>query len=115
MIKILHNVSCSKSRAAVQHLEDTETTCNIRNFIEDPLNVDELKDLLKKLDLPVHDIIRDNEVLYQTEFADKNLNADELIEMLAKHPSLLQRPIIIKGDKAIIGRPASRIDEFLKG
>jgi arsenate reductase len=113
MIKILHNVSCSKSRAAVSHLEEENIDCNIRNFIEEPLSILELKEVLQKLNRPVMDIVRDNEALYQNEFAKKNLNEEELIEMLANNPTLLQRPIVIKDDKAIIGRPAHLIDEFL--
>lgn len=114
MIQILHNISCSKSRAAVEFIDEQPVDCNIRNFIEQPLNVDELKDLLQKLQRPIIDIVRTDERLYQEKFADKNLNDNQLLNMLAENPVLLQRPIIIKDNQAIIGRPAHLIEAFIK-
>lgn len=113
MIQILHNVSCSKSRAAVEQMQTEHIECNIRNFIESPLNAEEINDLLKKLQRPVLDIVRTNEALFQEQYANQNLGDEELINLLVQHPSLMQRPIVIKDDKAIIGRPAHLIDEFL--
>jgi arsenate reductase len=114
MIQILHNVSCSKSNAAVEMVSENNISCTIRNFIENPLNAEEIKEVIKKLNRPVMDIVRTNEEIYQTKFAHKTMTENEIINMLVENPILLQRPIIIKDDKAIIGRPSHLIDEFLQ-
>ena len=113
MIQILHNVSCSKSRAAVDQISNQSSDCNIRNFIENPLSKQEIIGLLEKLNRPIIDIVRTNEALFIDKFGDQTLNDEQLIDLLVQYPALLQRPIIIKNNKAIIGRPASVIDEFL--
>lgn len=113
MIKVLHNNSCSKSRAILEHLDENNVPFEIIDIVENPLSVLELKTVLKKLDLGVHDIIRKNESLYKENFSDKDFSEEEWLQILAENPSLIQRPILIKGSVAMIGRPVENVQFFI--
>lgn len=112
-MKILHNNRCSKSRCALGMLEDAKVDFEIVNYLETPLGVEELKDLLKKLDLPASAIIRKGEEAYKTNFKGKEMSEDEWIQAMVDFPKLIERPIVIKGDKAVVGRPPENINELL--
>lgn len=114
MIQVLHNNRCSKSREAVQFLEEKDVDFQVIYYLENPLNELEINDLLKKLNLSVMEIIRTNENIWKENFKDKNLSEAELIKILAENPKLIQRPIIIKNDKAVIGRPLENLEKLLK-
>ena len=113
MINILHNSRCSKSREALQYLETQHIEFDIRNYLDDPLSVEEIKALLVKLGLEATDIIRTNENLWKENFKGKEYTEEELISILSENPKLIQRPIIIKGEKAVIGRPLENVIELL--
>ncbi len=114
MIKILHNNSCSKSRGILEYLDENGVSFEIIDFIKDPLSELELRTVLKKLHCSVKEVIRTNEKLYQEQFRDKDLGDDELIQMLLHNPTLIQRPIIIKGSVAMIGRPIENVKFFIE-
>ncbi len=114
MIKILHNNSCSKSRGILEYLDENGVSFEIIDLINQPLSELELRTIVKKLHLPVKDIVRTNEKIYQEQFRDKNLDDDGLIDMLLQHPELIQRPIIIKGSVAMIGRPIENVKFFIE-
>lgn len=114
MIKILHNNSCSKSRGILEFLDENGVAFEIIDIINEPLSEMELRTVLKKLNCPVKDIVRTNEKLFQEKFRDKNLEDDDLIQMLLQNPSLIQRPIIIKGSVAMIGRPVENVKFFIE-
>ncbi len=114
MIKVLHNNSCSKSRAILEHLDENNVAFEIIDIVEDPLSEMEIKTVLKKLNLNVHDIIRTGEKLYKDQFAGQELSEDEWIKILSENPSLIQRPIIIKGSVAMIGRPIENVKFFIE-
>jgi len=80
----------------------------------DPLSKEELKTILKKLRLRAFNLVRQHEELYKQQYADKQLTEDEWIEVLLANPSLLQRPIVVEGDHAIIARPPEKVLEFCK-
>lgn len=86
----------------------------IIDIVEDPLSEMEIKTVLKKLNLNVHDIIRTGEKLYKDQFAGQELSEDEWIKILSENPSLIQRPIIIKGSVAMIGRPIENVKFFIE-
>lgn len=113
MIQILHNNRCTKSRGALKFLDEKGQEYNVRYYLEKPLSVDEIKDLLQKLNLKVNDIIRTNEALWKENFAGESFSEGDLIEILAENPKLLQRPIIIKDNQAVIGRPTENIEKLL--
>lgn len=113
MIRVLHNSSCSKSRAVLEYLDEHNVPFEIIDIIENPLSEAELRTLLKKLGVPVSEIIRKQEKFFTENFADKNLSDNELIKVLAENPSLIQRPILVKKGTAIIGRPVENISDFI--
>ena len=114
MIKVLHNNNCSKSRAILEHLDENNVPFEIIDFIDNPLTEIELKTVLKKLNTEVHGLIRKNEVLFKEKFADQELSDDEWIKVLVENPSLIQRPILIKGNVAMIARPIENVKFFIE-
>lgn len=113
MITILHNNRCGKSRNALQFLESKGLEFEVRNYLENPLSEVEIEDLLEKLDVSVHEIIRKNEDLWKEKFSEKSYSDNGLISILANYPKLLQRPIVIKNSKAIIARDLEKLEKFL--
>ena len=114
LVKVLHNGNCSKSNAVLEYLDENGVPFEIINIIEDPLSELEIKTVLKKLNQSVFHIIRKTDKLYLENFADKNLSEEEWIKVLAENPSLIQRPIIIKGSVAMLGRPIENVKYFIE-
>ena len=113
MIKVLHNNTCSKSRAILEHLDENNVPFEIIDFMETPLTEMELTTLLKKLNTDVQGLIRKNDRLYQEKFAGKDYSEEEWIKILTENPSLIQRPILIKGPVAMVGRPIENVRFFI--
>ncbi len=113
MTTILHNNRCGKSRAVVQFLETKNLSYETRFYLENPLSEIEIQDLLEKLEVSVNEIIRKNEELWKENFSSKTYTEQELISILANHPKLLQRPIVIKDNKAIVARDLEKLEQFL--
>ncbi|WP_430812518.1 MULTISPECIES: arsenate reductase (glutaredoxin) [unclassified Carboxylicivirga] len=113
MITILHNPRCSKSRAGVTLLEEKGVEFEILKYLDDPLTPDELESVIDKLGISAHDLIRKNEEVYKTEFADKELSEEEWILAMLEYPQLIERPIVVNGNKAVIGRPTELIESIL--
>jgi len=109
-MKILHNNRCSKSRCAVEFLENKGIEFEIINYRENPLTAIEIKDLLQKLGLPAEAIIRKSEPAFKENYKGKKMTENDWIKAMVKFPILIERPIIIKGDKAVVGRPVENID-----
>ena len=103
-MEILHNPRCSKSRAALNIILENNIQPTIRLYLDDPLSIEEIRNLLIKLDTTADQIVRKNEEVYK-KLNLKNSDQDLLIENISKNPILLERPIVVKGEKAIIGRP----------
>jgi arsenate reductase len=113
MIKIYHNNSCQKSRLGVKFLEKNKLDFEIINYLNDPLSMDEIKFLLKKLKIKPVDLIRKNELIWKTNYKNKKLSDEEIVMAMVDNPILIERPIIVNGDKAIIGRPTEKISEVV--
>ena len=112
--KIFHNSRCSKSRQALQILQDNNCDIEIINYLETDLNVSLIKDVLHKLSLKPRDILRKSEQDYKdNNLEEDNLSYDDLIDYMIKYPKLIERPIVIKGDKAVLGRPPENVLELL--
>ncbi len=114
MIKVLHNNTCSKSRAILEHLDENNVPFEIIDFMETPLKELELKTLLKKLNTDVQGLIRKNDRIYQERYMGKNFSEDEWIKILVENPALIQRPILIKGSVAMVGRPIENVRFFIE-
>lgn len=108
-MKIYHNPRCSKSRSALQLLEEKGVEVEVVKYLENTPTKAELKDLLKKLDMKAEQIVRKGEADYKENFKGKTLSDDEWITAFVEYPKLIERPIFIKGDKAVVGRPPENV------
>lgn len=114
MITIYHNPRCSKSRAACELVATTYNTTNeateIVEYLKQPLTVPQLKQLNAKLGCTVREMLRDTETEYkELQLSDASLTDAQLYEALARHPILLQRPIVVRDGRAVIGRPPENV------
>jgi arsenate reductase len=113
MIEIWHNPRCSKSRASMEIVESSKQEFSVKKYLDETPKYDEIKDILKKLDISARELMRTKEDIY-VELGVKNItDEDKLIEIMSQHPVLIERPIIIKGDRAVIGRPMENTIELL--
>ena len=113
MITIYHNNRCSKSRCALAALEESGQEFEIVNYLQAVPTTDELRVIVKKLGLKPHDLIRKSELIYIAEYKGKTLSDEEWIAAMVAHPILIERPIVVSGDKAVIARPEEKINEIL--
>lgn len=109
MIKILHNNRCSKSRCGLELLEKSGKPFEIVKYLEDTLTTKELKEIVKLLGIKSIDLVRKNEAIWKTEFKNRTLTDDQIIDAMVKNPKLIERPIVINGKQAVIGRPTEKI------
>ncbi|NVO04084.1 MAG: arsenate reductase (glutaredoxin) [Bacteroidetes bacterium] len=105
MIKIYHNPRCSKSREVLEILKSKSCHIEIIEYLKNPPSFDEMKDLFIRLNLKPKDIIRQNETLFKTNFKNKNFSDEEWIMILIENPILIERPIVVRKNKALICRP----------
>ncbi len=113
-VKIWHNPRCSKSRQGLEYLKNKTNEFDIYDYMKEGIDPDELARVIEMSDQPLEDFIRTNEPEYkELGLKDKKLTPREFAEIAARHPKLLQRPIVIKGGKAVVARPAAKMDEIL--
>lgn len=107
---IYHNPRCSKSRQTLQILEDNGVQPQIVLYLETPPDAAALKAILKKLGLGARDLLRKGEDDYkENNLKDTSLSDDQLIAAMVKFPKLIERPIVIKGNQAVLGRPPENV------
>ena len=113
-LTLYHNPRCSKSRAALELLEARGLTPTIVRYLENPPSVEQLRELLSKLNLPARQLLRSGEEEYKAlNLADVSLSEEQLLSAMAAHPKLIERPILIAGARAVIGRPSEKLLELL--
>jgi arsenate reductase len=112
MLTVYHNGRCGKSRECLAFLNEAGADFEVVEYLKTPLKASEIKSLLKKLKIKPIDLVRTNEKEW-IPFRNANLTDDEIIKALAKFPILMQRPIAVQGEKAIIARSANLISEIL--
>lgn len=113
-VKIYHNPKCSKSRATLALLEERRVELEIVHYLETPLDAQEIDEILTKLGKEPRDVMRKGEAAYKEKnLADKSLSRGALIEAMAGEPILIERPIVVKGAKAAIGRPPEAVLDIL--
>ena len=111
---IYHNPKCSKSRKALEIIKSKNIEPTIILYLVNKLSKIEVKKLLSKLGLSIRDILRTGEDEYKNNnLKNENLTDDKLIDFLIKFPKLLQRPIVVKDNKAVVGRPTENILNLL--
>lgn len=112
-MKIYHNPRCSKSRQTLAIIEEHNQAHEVIKYLEVPPSKDELKSILGKLGLNAFDIVRKGEAIYKEKFKGKELTEEEWIEAMVTYPKLIERPIVVDGDKAILGRPPQNVLSLL--
>jgi arsenate reductase len=113
MIQIYHNSRCGKSRECLAFLEKSGKEYEIIKYLEDVPTLDELKEIIKKLGIKPIELVRRKEKIWMENFKDKPLSDDEVIQAMIANPILIERPIVINGDKAIIARPLEKAAAIL--
>lgn len=110
MITIYHNPSCKKSRAGLEALKNLSGDFELKHYLkDDSFTFESLKEALRKLGKKPEEIIRKQESEYKSSFKGKSFSDDEWIKIMVEHPKLIQRPIIIKNEQAVIGDPAENV------
>lgn len=113
-VTIYHNPRCSKSRQTLGLIEEKGVKPKIVEYLKEPPSATELKRILKMLGMKPRDLMRKGESVYdELGLKDKDLKDDELIALMVKHPILIERPIVIVGDKVAIGRPPESVLKIL--
>lgn len=111
---ILHNPNCSTSRAALATADDLSAEVEVRRYLTDPLTEAELRDLIAILADPVADLVRRDPLFVELGLDHEDVkDADAVVATVLREPRLLQRPILIRDGRAIIGRPKERVRDFL--
>lgn len=109
-----HNPRCSKSREGLKILEDSNKKFTVKEYLKEPLSKKEIKELFKKLDKEPLEVIRTKETVYkELDLKNSQLNLDQWATTISENPVLLERPILVKGEKAVIGRPPEQLKQLL--
>ncbi len=114
MVTIYHNPRCSKSRQTLALLEENGIEPAVVLYLETPPDADTLKSLLSKLGISARDLLRKGEDAYKdNKLSDTTLSEAQLIAAMAQHPKLIERPIVVKGERAVLGRPPENVLELV--
>lgn len=113
MITIYHNPRCGKSRECLAFIENSKHQFEVVKYLENPLNFKELELLIQKLAIKPIELIRVKESIWMENFKGKNLSDAEIIQAMVTYPILMERPIAVYQNKAVIARPLERIKEIL--
>ena len=114
IMQIYHNPRCRKSRETLAFLLENGVEPEIIEYLKSPPTFDELKEIVRKLGIQPQDLIRKQEEEFKTHFKGKNLAADEYIQAMVSYPKLIERPIVISGDQAVIGRPRENVLKLIE-
>jgi len=106
---VYHNPRCAKSRNTCKLLSEGGATFVTVEYLKTPLSASDITSILKKLKIPAFDLIRKGEAIYKELYKGKTLSEEEWIAAMEKHPKLIERPIVVSGNKAVIGRPPENV------
>ena len=113
MITIYHNPRCTKSREGLCEIENLNQPFEIRKYLDEPFTKSELENVIKKLNIKPIELVRTKESIWIENYKGKDLSDTQIIEVMLQNPKLIERPIVVNGDKAIIARPKEKINEIL--
>jgi len=113
MIKIYHNPRCRKSREGLELLESKNKKFEIIKYLEDVPSEIELKEIINLLGIKPIELVRKNEAIWKEQYKGKDLTDSELIKAMVKNPKLIERPIVLNGNKAVVGRPPEKILDII--
>ena len=112
-MKIYHNPRCRKSREGIKYLEIKKINFEVIDYIKNNLSSQQIRNILKKLQLKPIELVRKNEAIWKEKYKGKDFTDQQLIKILSNEPKLIERPIIVSEKLAVIGRPAENIDKLL--
>lgn len=107
-IRIYYNPRCSKCRETVALVTERGYTTELVEYLLNPPSKEELRDLLSKLNMQPQELLRKGEEVYKLNYSGRSLNDEEWLEVLLAHPVLMERPIVVRGNKAVVARPAEK-------
>tara|TARA_R110001632_G_scaffold66891_2_gene157285 strand:- start:5119 stop:5460 length:342 start_codon:yes stop_codon:yes gene_type:complete len=113
MIKIYHNPRCRKSREGLEIIQNSGQAFEIREYLKEIPSTDELASLIKLLGISPIDLVRKNEAIWKENYKGKTLSDSEIITAMINNPKLIERPIVVNNNKAIVGRPPENIKRIL--
>ena len=113
MIQIYHNPRCGKSRNCLLLIKESEKEYEVINYLENGHTFDELKALIQKLDFQPLSLVRQKEKIWIENFKNKQMTNDDIIQAMVTYPILIERPIVVIGNKAIIGRELDSVTTFI--
>ena len=113
MITIYHNPRCTKSREGLCEIENLNQPFEIRKYLDEPFTKSELEDVIKKLNIKPIELVRTKESIWIENYKEKDLSDTQIIEAMLQNPKLIERPIVVNGNKAVIARPKEKINEIL--
>lgn len=114
MIEIYHNPRCRKSREGLAIVQASGQEFRTVAYLENVPTKEQLKSVLKKLGMTAEQLLRKNEAVWKENYKGRELSEDEIVEAMISHPKLIERPIVVKGDRAVLGRPPENIKDFLQ-
>lgn len=112
-MKIYHNPRCSKSRQTLKIIEEHDVQPEIVKYLEEPPTADELREIVKMLGIKAEKLVRKGEKIYKENYKSKEMSEEDWIRAMTEHPILIERPIVIEGDKAVLGRPPENVISLL--
>lgn len=112
-IRIYHNPRCSKCRETCALIAERGYTAEVVEYLKTPPSKEELRALLKKLGRQPEEIVRKGEDVFKEQYAHRTLSSEEWLNALAAHPILIERPIVVRGNKAVLARPPEKVLELL--
>ena len=113
MIEIYHNPRCRKSREGLALVEASGQEFEIVKYLEDVPSEETLTGIIRKLGISAHRLVRKNEAIWKEKFKARDLDEAQIIQAMVEHPKLIERPIVIKGERAVLGRPPENIKAIL--
>ena len=113
MLEIYHNPRCRKSREGLAIVQGSGREFKIIPYLDETPTAEELAKIIKKLRISPGQLVRRNEAIWKEQFKGKELSDSEIVEAMVQFPKLIERPIVVSGDKAVLGRPPENIHELL--
>jgi arsenate reductase len=113
MIKIYHNPRCSKSRQGLALLEESGKEFEVIKYLDSPLSEKALTSLIDMLEIAPMELVRKGEAIWKENYKGKELSDTDVVAAMSQHPKLIERPIVVLGKKAVIGRPLENIEKLL--
>jgi len=113
MITIYHNPRCSKSRQGLQLVEESGKDFEIARYLDTPLSEERLSEIIELLKITPIELVRKNEAVWKENYKGKKMTDAAIIKAMVQHPKLIERPIVVNGKKAVVGRPPESILDIL--